>query len=110
MKQKLKKPASHSKKTTLVTEEEEEPEPAKKAISSKKPTTKRQSAGVRIRDSPGVSVSMKKALTKAERSKGNELLSDAALLEEAQLKMALKRSKQDTNIHQAGAQVRELSE
>ncbi|GJY05928.1 hypothetical protein Tco_0371868 [Tanacetum coccineum] len=38
---------------TLIIEEEEEPEPAKKAISSKKPTTKRQSAGVQIRDTPG---------------------------------------------------------
>ncbi|GKB66379.1 hypothetical protein Tco_0927791 [Tanacetum coccineum] len=44
----------------------------------------------------------KKALAKAERSKGIELLSDATLLEEAQLKKALKRSKQDTNIHQVG--------
>ncbi|GJS17792.1 hypothetical protein Tco_0412264 [Tanacetum coccineum] len=74
MKRKLKKPASPSKKITLVTKEEEEPEPTKK----------------------------KKAPTKAERSKGIELLSDAALLEEAQLKKALKRSKRDTNIHQVG--------
>ncbi|GKD29500.1 hypothetical protein Tco_1240278 [Tanacetum coccineum] len=74
MKRKLKKPASPSKKRTLVTVEEEEPEPAKK----------------------------KKAPTRAERSKGIELLSDAALLEEAQFKKALKRSKRDTNIHQAG--------
>nr|GEW70668.1 retrovirus-related Pol polyprotein from transposon TNT 1-94 [Tanacetum cinerariifolium] len=74
---KFKKPASPSKKRTLVTvkEEEPEPEPAKKA---------------------------KKAPAKAERSKGIELLSDAALLEEAQLKKALKRSKRDTNIHQEG--------
>ncbi|GJU75174.1 integrase, catalytic region, zinc finger, CCHC-type containing protein [Tanacetum coccineum] len=43
-------------------------------------------------DTPGVSVSKKKAPTKAERSKGIELLFDAALLEEAQLKKALKRS------------------
>ncbi|GKC45289.1 hypothetical protein Tco_1063011 [Tanacetum coccineum] len=74
-KRKFKKPASPSKKRTLVTIEEEEPEPAKK---------------------------VKKAPAKAERSKGIELLSDAALLKEAQLKKALKRSKRDTNIHQAG--------
>ncbi|GKB56415.1 hypothetical protein Tco_0912601, partial [Tanacetum coccineum] len=49
----------------------------------------------------GVSVS-KKEPTQAERSKGIELLSDAALLEEAQLKKALKRSKRETSIHKAG--------
>ncbi|GJV94975.1 hypothetical protein Tco_1546552 [Tanacetum coccineum] len=46
--------------------------------------------GVRIRDTLGVSVSKKKAPAKAERSKGIELLFDAALLEESQLKKALK--------------------
>ncbi|GJV03676.1 hypothetical protein Tco_1337245, partial [Tanacetum coccineum] len=44
----------------------------------------------------------KKATTKVERSKGIELLSKAALLEEAQLKKAIKRRKWETNIHQAG--------
>nr|GEU81950.1 phospholipase-like protein [Tanacetum cinerariifolium] len=75
-KNKFKKLASPSKKRTLVIvkEEELEPEPAKKA----------------------------KAPAKAERSKGIELLSDSALLEEAQLKKVLKRSKRDTNIHQEG--------
>ncbi|GJU21006.1 hypothetical protein Tco_1154348 [Tanacetum coccineum] len=58
---------------TLVIEEEEGPKPAKKA----------------------------KAPAKAERSKGNELLSDATLHEKAQLKKALRRSKRDTTIHQA---------
>ncbi|GKD18664.1 hypothetical protein Tco_1207822, partial [Tanacetum coccineum] len=38
----------------------------------------------------------------AKRYKGIELLSDAALLEEAQLKKALKRSKREINIRQAG--------
>ncbi|GJY56134.1 hypothetical protein Tco_0455249 [Tanacetum coccineum] len=66
MKRKLKKLVSPSKKRTLVTIEEEEPKPAKK---------------------------VKKAPAKAERSKGIELLSDATLLEDAQLKKALKRSK-----------------
>nr|GEV39915.1 hypothetical protein [Tanacetum cinerariifolium] len=74
MKRKFKKPASLLIKRTLVTVELEEPEPAKKV----------------------------KAPAKAERSKGIELLSDTALLEEAQLKKDLKRSKQETNIHQAG--------
>ncbi|GJV63939.1 hypothetical protein Tco_1474767 [Tanacetum coccineum] len=67
-----KKPASPSKKKTLVIVEE----PVKKT--AKKPTARRQSAGVQIRDTP------------------------AALLEEAQLKKAIKRSKRETNIHQAG--------
>ncbi|GJV09922.1 hypothetical protein Tco_1351463 [Tanacetum coccineum] len=47
-------------------------------------------------------MSKKKAPTKAERSKGIELLFEAASLEEAQLKKDIKRSKQETNIHQAG--------
>ncbi|GJY32055.1 hypothetical protein Tco_0415550 [Tanacetum coccineum] len=62
----------------------------------------RQSAGVQIRDPPVVSVSKKKAPAKAERSKVIELLFEAALLEEAQLKKALQRSKWETNIHQEG--------
>ncbi|GJX80054.1 hypothetical protein Tco_0328203 [Tanacetum coccineum] len=95
------KPASPLKKKSLVTIEEEEPKPAKKVVSSKKPAAKRQSDGVRIRDALGVYVSKKKAPAKAERSKGIELLSDAALLKESQLKKALKRSKQDITIHQA---------
>ncbi|GJZ50362.1 hypothetical protein Tco_0604552 [Tanacetum coccineum] len=76
MKRKFKKPDYPSKKRTLVTVKEEGPKLAKK-------------------DKP------KKASAKAERSKGIELLSDVALLEEAQLQKALKRSKRETNIHQA---------
>nr|GEX91831.1 hypothetical protein [Tanacetum cinerariifolium] len=60
-------------------EEEEEPKPAKKVVSSKKPATERQSSVVQIRDTPGVSVSKKKAPTNAFR-----------------------RSKIDTTIHQVG--------
>ncbi|GKD67500.1 hypothetical protein Tco_1309608 [Tanacetum coccineum] len=74
MKKKLKKPTSPLKQRTLVTEEEEEPKPAKRV----------------------------KALAKVARSNGTELLSDATLLEEAQLKKALRRSKRDTTIHQEG--------
>nr|GEV03809.1 hypothetical protein [Tanacetum cinerariifolium] len=77
---KFKKPDSPSKKKTLVVVEESTEELAKK------PVARRQSTCVSIIDIPGVSMSKKKAPTKAERSKGIELLSKAALLEEAQLK------------------------
>ncbi|GKA44048.1 hypothetical protein Tco_0736772 [Tanacetum coccineum] len=93
---KFKKLASPLKKKILVAVEE----PAKN--SAKKPTTRRQSVGVQIRDTPGVSVSKKKAPAKTERSKGIEFLSKAVILEEAQLKKAIKRSKRETDIHQAG--------
>ncbi|GKC27233.1 hypothetical protein Tco_1034527 [Tanacetum coccineum] len=73
---KFKKPVSLSKKRTRVTVEEKEPEPAKK---------------------------VKKGPAKAKRSKGIDLLSEVALLEEAQLKKDLKRSKNETSIHQAGS-------
>nr|GEU64030.1 reverse transcriptase domain-containing protein [Tanacetum cinerariifolium] len=102
MKRKYNKPSSSSKKRTLVTVEEEEPEPTKKVVPTKKPATKRQFSGVQIRDTPGVSVSKKKAPTKVARSKGIELLYDAALLVEAQLKKALKRRKRKTPIHYVG--------
>ncbi|GJV81872.1 hypothetical protein Tco_1517742 [Tanacetum coccineum] len=91
---KFKKPASPLKKKDLVAAKE----PGEKPM--KKPAARRQSAGVQIRDTPGMSVSKKKAPTKAERSKGIELLSEATSLEEAQLKRAIKRSKRETNIHQ----------
>nr|GFA25673.1 hypothetical protein [Tanacetum cinerariifolium] len=81
---KIKKHASSSKKKALVVVKE----PADKPI--KKPVAKRQSAGVRIRDTPGVSVSNKKAPAKVERIKGIDLLLKAALHEEAHLKKALK--------------------
>ncbi|GKA24592.1 hypothetical protein Tco_0710625 [Tanacetum coccineum] len=71
---KFKRSASPSKKRTLVIVDEEEPKPAKKVVSSQKPSRK-QPAGI-------------------------NLLSDVAALEAAQLKKVLKRSKQDTSIHQ----------
>ncbi|GJT19507.1 hypothetical protein Tco_0878213 [Tanacetum coccineum] len=77
------KPASSLRKRTLVTVEEEDPKPAKKVAPSKKPSRK-QSTGVQIRDTPGVSVSKKKAPATTDKSKGIYLLSRAALLEEAQ--------------------------
>ncbi|GJW26768.1 hypothetical protein Tco_0040579 [Tanacetum coccineum] len=43
-----------------------------------------------------------KAPVKAAKSKGIALLSKVALFEEAQLKKVIKRSKQETSIHQAG--------
>nr|GEW55715.1 hypothetical protein [Tanacetum cinerariifolium] len=93
---KFKKHASPSKKTALFVVED----PVEKLV--KKPAARRQSIGVQIKDTPGVSVSKKKAPTKAERSKGMEMLSEAALVKEAQLKKAIKQRKRETNIHQAG--------
>nr|GEX14155.1 hypothetical protein [Tanacetum cinerariifolium] len=42
----------------------------------------------------------KKVLVNTDKSKGIELLSEVALLEDAQIKKALMKSKRDTNIHQ----------
>nr|GEV21051.1 hypothetical protein [Tanacetum cinerariifolium] len=100
---KFKKITSPSKKQNLILEEEpakkskrdkhpeptKKPAPSKKDVSSKKPSRK-QSTGVQIKAIFVVYVSKKKALAKAKRSKGIELLSDASLLKEAQLKRPLK--------------------
>ncbi|GJV24147.1 hypothetical protein Tco_1376842 [Tanacetum coccineum] len=94
---KFKKIASPSKKLSLILEEE----PAKKSKQDKKLAKKSTTvpiAGVVIRDTPGVSMSMKKVPTKVDRGKGMDLLSDIALLEAAQLKNGLKKSKQDTHM------------
>ncbi|GKC04895.1 hypothetical protein Tco_0996505 [Tanacetum coccineum] len=72
---KFKKHAFPLKKRTLLIIEEEEPGPAKK---------------------------VKKSPTKAERSKGIDLLSEVALLEETHVKKVLRRSHHKTTIHQAG--------
>ncbi|GJR46376.1 hypothetical protein Tco_1314479 [Tanacetum coccineum] len=72
--------------------------PAKEDVSSKNPSRKK-STGVQIKDTPDVSVSKKMSSTTTDRSKGIDLLSEAALLKDAQLKKALKRSKRDTPIH-----------
>ncbi|GJY36006.1 hypothetical protein Tco_0421384 [Tanacetum coccineum] len=87
---KFKKPASPSKRQTLVLEDEpakkpkraKHPEPAKEDVSSKK-TSRKKSAGVVIKDTPGVSVSKKKAPANVDRGNGMDLLSDVALLEAA---------------------------
>ncbi|GJX64997.1 hypothetical protein Tco_0299340 [Tanacetum coccineum] len=86
---KFKKIALPSKKQTL------------EDISSKKPSRKK-SIGVQIKETPNVYVSKEKASTTTDRSKGIDLLSEVALLEDAQLKKALKRSKRYITIHQAG--------
>ncbi|GJU95179.1 hypothetical protein Tco_1319935 [Tanacetum coccineum] len=92
---KFKKPASPSKKKALVAVED----PVEKPV--KKPAARKQSTGMQIRDTPSVSVSKKKTPATTVRSKGIELLSEAALLEDAQLKKVLKQSKQETHSHQA---------
>nr|GEX10834.1 hypothetical protein [Tanacetum cinerariifolium] len=86
---KFKKPASPSKKKTPVIVEE--PEPAKKVVPSKKPSRK-QSSDVQVRDTLGVSMSKKKAPTTNYRSKGVDLLSEATLFKEVQVKNVLKSS------------------
>ncbi|GKE57415.1 hypothetical protein Tco_1496600, partial [Tanacetum coccineum] len=85
---KLKKPASPK----LMTVPASPKEPTKKSERVKRPAKKSTNAptkGVVIRDTPSVSILKKKAPAKADRGKGNELLLDAALLEDAQLKKAL---------------------
>ncbi|GJX77851.1 hypothetical protein Tco_0324662 [Tanacetum coccineum] len=54
-------------------------------------------------DTHGVFVLKKKAPTKVDRGKGMDLISEAALLEVAQLKKTLKKSKQETHkLHASG--------
>ncbi|GJY75437.1 hypothetical protein Tco_0480553 [Tanacetum coccineum] len=68
-----------------------EEEPVKKPKKAKKPAKKSTivpTSGVVIRDTPGVSVSKKKAPSKGDKGKGMELLSNAALLEATQVKEA----------------------
>nr|GEV92106.1 retrovirus-related Pol polyprotein from transposon TNT 1-94 [Tanacetum cinerariifolium] len=74
--------------------------PAKKDVSSKKPSRK-QLTDVQFRDTPNASVSKKKALATTDRSKGIDLLSEAALLEDAQMKKVLEQSKRETHFFQA---------
>ncbi|GJZ65068.1 hypothetical protein Tco_0621764 [Tanacetum coccineum] len=83
--------------------EEELAEKPKRAKKPAKKSTTMPTAGVVIRDTPGISVSKKKAPTKANRGKGMDLLSEAALLEAAQLKKTLKKSNLETHkIHTSG--------
>ncbi|GKA02404.1 putative ribonuclease H-like domain-containing protein, partial [Tanacetum coccineum] len=78
-----------------------EEEPKKKPKKAKKPAKKSTnvpSAGVVIIDTPGVYVSKKKAPAKVDSGKGMDILSYAALLEAAQVKEALKKSKKDSHM------------
>ncbi|GJS81996.1 hypothetical protein Tco_0748537 [Tanacetum coccineum] len=97
---KFKKPASPK----LTTVSASPKEPTKKSKRVKRPAKKSTNApttGVVIRDTPGVSVSKKKTPAKADRGKCIELVLDAALLEDAQLKKALIKSMQETHKLQA---------
>ncbi|GJZ15294.1 hypothetical protein Tco_0550971 [Tanacetum coccineum] len=82
---KFKKIASPSEKQTLFLQEE----PAKKP--------KKQSTGVLIKDTSGVSVSKKKAPITTDRSKGIDLLPEAALLKDAQMKKVPDKLQDKTN-------------
>ncbi|GJT17735.1 hypothetical protein Tco_0876441 [Tanacetum coccineum] len=100
---KFKKIASPSKKLSSVLEEEPAVKPKRAKKPSKKSTTV-PTLGVVIGDTPGVSVSKKKAPAKVDRGKGMDLLSVVTLLEVAQLKKVLKKSKQDTHmLHASGS-------
>ncbi|GJU72115.1 retrovirus-related pol polyprotein from transposon TNT 1-94 [Tanacetum coccineum] len=89
---KFKKPASPKLKTVPASPKE----PTQKGKRVKRPAKKATTVpttGVVIRDTPDKSVPKNKAPTKICRGKGIELLSDAAILEEAQMMKALKKSK-----------------
>nr|GEV00203.1 hypothetical protein [Tanacetum cinerariifolium] len=99
-----KKPASPMIKTTTKSFEETPSKrnttPAKKDVPSKKPLRK-QTTSVQIKDISSVYVSKKNAPTATNRSKGIDLLYEAALQENAQMKKVLKHSKWETHSHQA---------
>ncbi|GKC57025.1 hypothetical protein Tco_1084623 [Tanacetum coccineum] len=97
---KFKKPASPKLKTVPASPKE----PTQKGKRVKRPAKKVTTApitSVVIRDTPGKSVSKKKTPAKTDRGKGIESLSDAALLEDAQLKKTLRKSKRETHKLQA---------
>ncbi|GJS71342.1 hypothetical protein Tco_0704183 [Tanacetum coccineum] len=100
---KFKKIASLSKKLSPVLEAEPAKKPKQARKLAKKSTTI-LTTGVVIRDTHGVFVSKKKAQTKGDKGKGTELLSDAELLEAAQVKEALNKSKKDSHkLHASGS-------
>ncbi|GJR76553.1 hypothetical protein Tco_0088918 [Tanacetum coccineum] len=97
---KFKKHASPKLKTIPASPKE----PTQKGKRVKRPAKKATTAsstGVVIRDTPAKSVSKKKSPAKADRGKGIELLSDAALHEDAQLKKTLRKRKRETHKLQA---------
>ncbi|GJY38549.1 hypothetical protein Tco_0424913 [Tanacetum coccineum] len=92
---KFKKVASPSRKLSHVLEEEPVVKP-KRAKRPAKKSTIVPTASVVIRDTPSESVPKKKTPAKVDRGKGMYLLSNVALLEDAQLKKTLKKSKLET--------------
>ncbi|GJS85617.1 hypothetical protein Tco_0752158 [Tanacetum coccineum] len=80
--------------------------PVEKPKQAKKPAKKSTTvptAGVVLRDTPGVFVLKKKTSAKVDRGKGMDLLYDVALLEAAQLTKTLKKSKLETHkLHASG--------
>ncbi|GJR95916.1 hypothetical protein Tco_0268090 [Tanacetum coccineum] len=99
---KFKKSTLPSKKLSFVIEEE----PAKKSKQAKKlakKSTTVPTTSVVIKDTLGVSMSKKKAPAKVDRDKGIDLLFDVALLEDAHLKKAHKKSKQDSHMLHASS-------
>ncbi|GKB63286.1 hypothetical protein Tco_0919472 [Tanacetum coccineum] len=75
----------------------------KRAKRSAKKSTTVLTASVVIRDTPNESMPKKKTPAKVVRGKGMDLLSDVALLEAAQLKKTLKKSKLETHkLHASG--------
>nr|GEX54137.1 hypothetical protein [Tanacetum cinerariifolium] len=100
---KFKKVASPSRKLSPVLEEE----PVKKPKRAKKPAKKSNivlTIGVAIRDTLSESVTKKNLPAKVDRGKTMDLLSDVALLEAAQLKKTLKKSKLESQkLHTSGS-------
>ncbi|GKC49847.1 hypothetical protein Tco_1072592, partial [Tanacetum coccineum] len=91
----FKKPASPKLKTIPASPKE----PTQKGKRVKRPTKKATTASsidVVIRDTPANSILKKKGPAKADKGNGIELLFDAALLEDAQLKKTLRKSKKET--------------
>ncbi|GJZ11854.1 hypothetical protein Tco_0546613 [Tanacetum coccineum] len=82
-------------------------EPAEKPKRARKPAKKSTTVptiGVAIRDTPNESVPKKKTPSKVDRGKGMDLLSDAALLEVAQVKEALQKIKKESHmLHPSGS-------
>ncbi|GJT86736.1 hypothetical protein Tco_1068453 [Tanacetum coccineum] len=85
------------KLTTVPASPKEPTKKSKRVKRHAKKSTNAPIVGVVIEDTPGVSISKKKAPAKADRGKGIKLLSDASLLEDAQLKKALMKSRQETH-------------
>ncbi|GJW10807.1 hypothetical protein Tco_0261742 [Tanacetum coccineum] len=92
---KFKKPA-FPKLATVPASPKEPTKKSKRVKRTAKKSTNAPTIGVVIRNTHGVSISKKNTLVKADRGKCIELLSDASLLKEAQIKKTLKKSKQET--------------